>query len=40
MNQIDGINKIRNYLGLDELDANNLSPCNFLVEGEADKIYI
>jgi len=40
LTQIDGINKIRSYLGLDRADITELSPYNFMVEGDSDKIYL
>jgi len=40
LTQIDGINKIRSYLGLDRTDITALSPYNFMVEGDSDKIYL
>lgn len=40
LTQVDGINKIRSYLGIDKADITELSPYNLIVEGETDKIYL
>ncbi|MBD2336136.1 AAA family ATPase [Calothrix sp. FACHB-156] len=40
IDKIDGTRKIRDYLGIEDLDYELLDSYNIIVEGNADKIYI
>ncbi len=40
IDNIDGTRKIRNYLGIEDLDYELLNTYNLVVEGSSDKIYI
>jgi len=40
LNQIDGTQKIRSYLGIENIDHEIIHKYNIVVEGESDKIYI
>jgi predicted ATP-dependent endonuclease of OLD family len=37
---VDGANKIRTYLGLENIASQDLQECNWIVEGSSDKIYL